>query len=356
MRSTKRKSAWVDNLSEVKYLPSELWPDILHKLPVKTLLKFREWHPRVGSKFSIHRTDTFCKIDYLFKIPQSYLLGGSCNGLILMENREKPNEMILWNPSIRKSLILPPCPVLGHKLYCLGFTPSNNDYKVFVFCGKEVGKMMLTAVYSLNNQLWRVQTPNPGIAQNLGLSRKSWSGHGNGYVICGGAMYWIVSDPHKTDSQVCFKLGTHLVSFDFEVEEFSFKQLSDAMKDSIVMFVFLFGESVGVFTMSFESNCIWVLEKDGGEDPWRLWFSGKPDVNASKLLEPYSSAFSKIIYVQKSKTFLINTTGFTVSYNIASHKIQRLGKSFRGQASLDTYVESLVLHKGFPGQTLTSFP
>lgn len=86
------------------------------------------------------------------------------------------------------------------------------------------------------------------------------------------------------------------------------------------------------------------------------WFSGAPNLEASKLLKPYSSPHINIHYVRNNNTFLINAPEGLMCYDIASNQIQCLGKSICGNLSFDTYVESLVLHKGSEGQTLTSFP
>lgn len=89
----------------------------------------------------------------------------------------------------------------------------------------------------------------------------------------------------------------------------------------------------------------------------KLWFSWEPNSEACKLLRSMTMAFPgpKFLYVQESNTFLIvekNKTERLMSYNITSQEIQHLGKSIRGPLSFDTYVESLVLHKGFKGKNL----
>ncbi|XP_074265449.1 F-box/kelch-repeat protein At3g23880-like [Silene latifolia] len=191
-------------ISESKYVPPEIWTQILSNLPAKTLLKFRcvckSWRFDIdnpafahlhyqnseNNKFlvtlkglgypeneecllTIHDAQTLRKNWSIFIKYDSYTyrLIGSCNGLLLVE-RSAPQgnhkEFRLWNPCIHKSLILPTCPLssslLGCSWYLFGFAPDLKDYKVVVFGlddgqGEDYAKMYF-AVYTLSNQQWTV--------------------------------------------------------------------------------------------------------------------------------------------------------------------------------------------------------
>ncbi|XP_056684048.1 uncharacterized protein [Spinacia oleracea] len=309
------------------------------------------------TQFTIRRSDSSWKTADLGRIFNlSYLTYGNCNGLMLMMNFFT-EEMILWNPFTRKSLILPPCP-LGSVDNMLGFAPSNNEYKVIACRFKYINGVRSSEVgiasFLLNDNQWKIKPKWTNVW--------SWDSlkYGPRRVFCGGILYWIGHDPRLSQKT------HHLLYVNFEVEKFSVMQLPEAAKESIVKFLFVLGESLAIFAMSCESSCIWVLEKDVGEDPWRLWFLGDPDLNACELFKSVTTGypFSKILYVQKSNAFLMveeierdGTIKYQpISYNIRSHKLQVLKKPIRNEIYLDTCVESLVLHKGFEGQTSISFP
>ena len=156
------------------YLPEEVVLEILHRLPVKSLIQFRcvskSWNSQITSSAFInshltqslslpsnsnklivrHRVDSpyvkhykliddnndsFNQIQNI-ELPlmshriQHFMLIGSANGLFSLFEQER---FVLWNPSIRKCITLPkPCITVG-RITCrptFGFDPRANDYKV----------------------------------------------------------------------------------------------------------------------------------------------------------------------------------------------------------------------------------
>uniref|UniRef100_A0A803M3E5 F-box protein n=1 Tax=Chenopodium quinoa TaxID=63459 RepID=A0A803M3E5_CHEQI len=78
------------------------------------------------------------------------------NGLLLMNLQRKIVELNLCNPCIRKSVLLPDCPLISKSddVEHLGF---GNDCKVVCF---ELGELSIAiAIYSLRDHRWRVK-PN----------------------------------------------------------------------------------------------------------------------------------------------------------------------------------------------------
>ncbi|XP_021733669.1 F-box protein CPR30-like [Chenopodium quinoa] len=384
-----RELSRVDRLSEDIHFPPELLLEILLWLPSKTLLKFRSvcriWcsfidssnfislHLNcynydysqksidhliaiqrivdVGCFFTIRSSDRLNTVADLAELAEPYSISGNCNGLILLNYGW--NAVRLWNPSIRKSLFLPDCPIKlrwsrirrCHVTYTLGFSRSSNDYKVLAVktnLPSYSDDKAYIAVYSLADHLWRVK-PNPVSVSKWAIS---WLSPEGGLVCCGGVVYWVDNDLHR-------KPGAYmkLYLYDFDVEEFSVMQLPDAVKESTHRLIFAHGDSLAVLLMSSESICIWVLKKDGGENPWRLWFKGEPHLNASKLFE-----CANVVYCKNSNTFLLNNNLATMSYDIANNQIRILKEKdmMNFRISFQTYVESLVLHKGF-GETITLF-
>ncbi|XP_021866237.2 F-box/kelch-repeat protein At3g23880-like [Spinacia oleracea] len=382
----KRKFTWDDELPEHSYLPTELLTEVLARLPVKTLVIFRlvcklwcsiidssdfiSMHLNVYNKNSsrhhhvlallafrsryeltVRPSDSSRKTGDLGRIPGSYQIVGNCNGLMLMKKYpSSPKELVLYNPCIRKSLILPTCP-LEYAVYILGFAPSSNEYKVFAckFSGRFSSENLeeaTIAVYSLNDRQWRVK---PNCWTNIWSWGRVDLTDGKRRVFCGGVLYWIG----------CASNHLHIMCVDFEVEKFSIMKLPEAAKGSniIVKFLFVLGESLAIYVMSLKSSRIFVMEKDHQHnvDPWRLWFRGDPDlINSPFLLSNrfinLGYPFSKILYVEETNAFLIvietsrvRKSYRLISYNIKTHQQKELIKP-RNAMYLDTYVESLVLH------------
>ncbi|XP_023910064.1 F-box/kelch-repeat protein At3g23880-like [Quercus suber] len=200
------------------YLPEEVVLQILYKIPVKSLIRFRcvskSWNSLITSSAFIHshltpslslpsNSDKLIVKDYDYRnevvtykfihdenndyslhqhveFPlrdggYTYLqLIGSVNGLFCLFESE---QIILWNPYIRKFITLPkPLPKTYRPIawtysyrYGFGFDPRNNDYKVVRMSERSKAKPPLVEVYSLKEGSWRRKTSaatllKPGIA------------------------------------------------------------------------------------------------------------------------------------------------------------------------------------------------
>ncbi|XP_074313581.1 putative F-box protein At1g32420 [Silene latifolia] len=368
-------SSFYDNL------PSELWINhILPTLPVKTLLRFRSvcklWRNtiddlrfvsehltlstnnveknqviaiemlRPGEKLicrlRVVNKNTLRKEADLFEQTECGFKG-SCNGLFLVicyDCKLRPSTVKLWNPSIRKSLILPPCPLLddfhlhSYVKYIFGFRPSRNDYVVFAF--REGMPMEFSvAVYTLSDNLWNIRDYKQGLSRH-NLFMLSCEDQ---FVYRDGVLHWFGKDPH-------------LISFDFELEEFSYLELPDVSQASITdhtfRYLFVLGESLALFSISSKWSSIWVLKNK----LWNLWFTG-------------TKWFAGFYYILKNpfvatRVFVENGGDITLVfgkaiYKIMSDEIQELNGSLNSQyLILDNYMESLVLHKGCQGRVIYS--
>ncbi|KAK6133788.1 hypothetical protein DH2020_032499 [Rehmannia glutinosa] len=189
---------------ETLNLPPEIIMEILSRLPVKSLLKFRcvskSWLSLISSSqfikthlknstnnaiLSSHRLVlTICNphfdlklcsvqslmfehltlvsdVDYPKKNPhRAVWIVGSCNGLICIAIDE--NDMFLWNPSTRTSKKLPPAAVKMKQgfyyIWGFGYNEFDDDYKVvgiFSVFGNGCVYESVVKVYSLRTNSWK---------------------------------------------------------------------------------------------------------------------------------------------------------------------------------------------------------
>ncbi|MCE3214742.1 hypothetical protein HAX54_053208 [Datura stramonium] len=123
-----------ESTSTIPILPEELISEILSRLPVKPLLKFR--------------------------------IIGSVNGLICLSTEN--DHLFMWNPSIRKYTKLPdPKPRLRKvywRQYGFGYDEFHDDYKIVgIFFFDEYGTTNKDEIkiYSLKSDSWRSVDPCP---------------------------------------------------------------------------------------------------------------------------------------------------------------------------------------------------
>ncbi|XP_074265243.1 F-box/kelch-repeat protein At3g06240-like [Silene latifolia] len=387
-------------ISECKYLPPDIWTRILSTLPAKTLLKLRcvckSWcsiidnpdfaHMQAqfnsenntsnrvlvalegmgytggqGCVLTVRDAETLSKTDHIFRIHSyRYRLIGSCNGLLLVE-RSAPQgclkELRLWNPCIRKSLILPNCPLpsplLYNSWYLFGFAHDNKDYKVVAFGfdnsqGIENEKIYF-AVYTLSNQQCTVRHDPLNVSSLNNNVSMFWMFNSlSAAVFFRGAAHWLGNNDNQ---RLAF---THLGSFDFDQEKVTLLELPFTCEErGSLRFLFLLGGSLAVFSISEVSSSIWVLEQDNQKGPWTLWFSGKSSEDGYEVF--------KLCYVNLEKVFYFeNDGGYLVcgnkAYNIGSGQVQPFKRYMSSHLKLETYLESLVLFKGYGARDLRSFP
>ncbi|XP_047339503.1 F-box protein CPR1-like [Impatiens glandulifera] len=238
-------------LQKMSPFPDEILANILSRLPVKCLLRSRcaskSWLALISTSYFVklhlnRSVQTKSNLDLLLWDGDTYrvdfdslddtvfqpidvdnhplrcyknyeTLWGSCDGLLCMSN--PIGDVILWNPSTRKSINLPYTPtefssekkVLENtrreRVYQLGYDNINGDYKVVrlvVLYGSQF-KDFEVKVYSLKSNSWHK-------SENC-LHCPDFNRTGNS--IAGGAMHWIsdvISDSKKESSIVAFDLGT----------------------------------------------------------------------------------------------------------------------------------------------------
>ncbi|GFQ01399.1 F-box/kelch-repeat protein at3g23880 [Phtheirospermum japonicum] len=262
-------------------LPNDVVIEILTRLPVKPLLKFRcvckSWlsiissHPFIKThltnskndpNFTHHRIMLNCRGNLkqcsarslLYEpIIESFHTGfssqssknsiwvvGSCDGLICLAIDKK--ELILWNPTTRISKNLPDFGVKisfrSYFAYGFGFDKSSDDYK---------GK-----VYSLKADLWK--------------TIKSFKGRwlmDDPATFANGKLYWIAN------SDLELKCGWDIAFFDLATDEYGVLEMPRYVKSG---FYSRLGVSQGrLFVMCSHvmSADVWIM--DGGGAGNGIW-------------------------------------------------------------------------------------
>ncbi|XP_059428696.1 uncharacterized protein LOC132162473 [Corylus avellana] len=142
------------------YLPEDLLIDILLRLPVKPLVRFRLVRAERHTMMLISGK----ALDVAVNIETPEIgdeLVGSCNGLVCLYNRKR--NITLWNPATREHKILPtlgidPDSPNTLRWNCVGFGYHLEDYKVvrILYSRDEPPNRAQVEVYSMSTGSWRV--------------------------------------------------------------------------------------------------------------------------------------------------------------------------------------------------------
>ncbi|XP_058214312.1 F-box/kelch-repeat protein At3g06240-like [Rhododendron vialii] len=228
--SIRRKNVWVEDSRPLPYLPLETIAEILSRVPVKPLLRFRcvskSWRCLISdpkfakahlslasasTDYTHHRLllitsggpnpyikscsvssimheqsdTTAVDHDYPFEKPRKRVwigFNGSCNGLVCI--MVPGYIMYLWNPATRKSMELPLIKmrnnVFSHTCG-IGYDDSIDDYKVVVILSAHVDRAIQkrVEVYTLRTDSWRRIRDCPHSLE--------WTDSG---IFVSGALHW----------------------------------------------------------------------------------------------------------------------------------------------------------------------
>ncbi|XP_008243394.1 PREDICTED: F-box/kelch-repeat protein At3g06240-like [Prunus mume] len=134
---------------------------------------------------------------------------GTCNGLVCLQ--EGDIATLIWNPSIRKFVVLPPPGVtfMGSESHAFGYDPLTNDYKVFrsVSYYKPSRLSRAVEIFSLARGCWK-RLRNAVVPANF--SPGNFTSNDKPDALVNGALHWI-----QTEGDDKF-----IVSFDLSTELF----------------------------------------------------------------------------------------------------------------------------------------
>ncbi|XP_042477783.1 F-box protein CPR1-like [Macadamia integrifolia] len=291
--------------SSSKNLPEFIVEDILLRLPVKSLLRFRcvckSWCALItdptfvkmhlnrsiekdtnrslifiGSPFKSVDLDA-CEMQAVEELelpplkPPKYSyqetkIGGSCNGLLCIYNSVE--DMFLWNPSTKRHRKLPFSPTESLDPYekCdsfnlgLGYDPTSDDYKlvrIAQFSGSRFKSYSNSEVkvYSLSSNSWR---NIPYMAKPFFLINNPGFG-----VLANSALHWVAFRETGPDP-----IGSSfIISIDLQDEKYREVLLPDC-KVTPLTFLGVRGGQLCAFYQFLDRVEVWVMKDYGMGDSW----------------------------------------------------------------------------------------
>ncbi|KAL0363150.1 UNVERIFIED_CONTAM: F-box protein CPR1 [Sesamum calycinum] len=313
----------IERLTEMPTLPFEIIEDILRRLPVKTLKRFRavakSWcflidsenfiklHLRQSLVSNSHRSlilgglglytidlDSLDKT-HVIKPPFYYKsvdgISNSCNGIVLVMS-EPP---ILWNPFSRDYKVLPECSVeypveldsYSKTSYGFGYDSTNDDYKIvrvveFRNETTHVWTHSETTIYSLKSNCWR---RIEGFPYPLPFLRGYWRVHING------ALHTPVEELHIHEARI--------MAFSVEREKHYEVTMPPGIRTrGVDMSLDVIGGCLSLVCAQRSRVVIWVMKEYGVKESWtKLLSICPPAIERDHFVKPlaYSREGDKIL-------------------------------------------------------------
>ncbi|KAM7497934.1 hypothetical protein LguiA_022348 [Lonicera macranthoides] len=374
------------------YLPSTVLTNILSRLEVKTLGRFRcvckSWCSIISSPNFINKhlahniSNTHLLLRYLSLCPKKehyslrsdysflelarikcpfktasgnfFRIIGCCNGLICLSDDYfgYRYNTIIWNPAIRIYVSLPTPRVCydsyGPYTYALGFgfNPNTVDYKVvriaYVYVDDESGSGYgryavppEVEVYEVSTGVWRNVSVN-GVMYKV--VEFIWSS-----AFVSGAVHWVVYDRNEEGGGEEGQFSNRILVFDMGSDVFSYLELPNQLANvyPLDLSIAAFGDTVVVYWCQARvlgrlcGRCaVWVMQEYGNVESW-----------SERFLVDLEGGISNVVGFRKSGELLLEKwIGSLVSYDPESDRIRSVGiHGGKDSFFMGNYVKSLAL-------------
>ncbi|KAL2928690.1 F-box protein CPR1 [Bienertia sinuspersici] len=289
-------------------LPTPLISEILSRLPVISLLRFRcisrSWRTLIdspnfiklhleNSKKNTTNHSIIFRDCYLYSAEFPALnraivinhplkcdhygteIVGSCNGLLCLSNGEEDglNGTIIYNPATKKHRQLPVSPIefpddilpsVERLIYGFGYDKVHDDYKLVrviqFYCGNPDFFDSEVKVYSLKANCWRRIKDFP---REYYLSyKRAWG------VYVNGCLHWVVSKNPESDG------SKYIMAFDLGSEKLKMVPKPKPLCGKCHLNVEVLRGCLGVLCNYFPIRSdLWIMEQYGVEGSWVKLFS-----------------------------------------------------------------------------------
>lgn len=287
-------------------LPEEVTGEVLRRLPVKPLLRFRcvskSWRSLIDSKqfirLHLHHSlrsnsnrailvdssklyyidlDSFKRVEIDVASIEPYSVVASCDGLVLLA--PKPGNISLWNPLTRKMSKLAEQPPLPDHFYlyeyvqaifAFGYDSKHDDYKVVRVVqaadDKDNGRFSSkAAIYSLKSDSWKKAADFPYL---LPRHTSRWG------VYLNGALHTVVKNGSKTEVIMAFDLGKE------EHYELPMPPYGGGGRDGGFAYVEVIGGFLAaVVPGKKKSSEIWLMKEYGVKKSWMKLLRFDPPIS-----------------------------------------------------------------------------
>ncbi|KAK9285130.1 hypothetical protein L1049_024315 [Liquidambar formosana] len=311
--------------------------------PADLLLLRQYFESGNKERYSLRRDNEtlrrYARLEFPFESQNPFFrIVGSCNGLLCLSDDFGfyTYTIILYNPSIRKSVTLPGPRVTfkthGPYKFALGFgfDAKHNDHKVVRIAniqgpvGLEYIVPPIVQLYSVASGSWREIDSS---AAPYEIIDRYWS-----QAFVNGAIHWLASDRQYDNLILSFDMGT---------EVFGTMKLPPCLVRSFVMDMSIkaFGESLLVVeydgALFFRESCsIWVMKEYGVAESW-----------SKRCTVSLRGGLGTAVALRKKGEILMSTDdGELVSYHPETQQTKDLGiHGTKDSFYVDNYMETLVL-------------
>lgn len=365
-------------MAQMRDLPHEIAVDILLRLPVKSLLRFRcvcrSWYALICSPqfVALHykratqklivatecsRNISLYSVDYDgvdnenaiqeldFSTDDPNLLKyaailGSCNGLLLV-GVYQDSFLYLWNPSTREYKELPDCPdsEYDYRVYGLGYHSRFDDYKVVVInpVVNEVGfpQSSHVIIYSLKTHSWKCVGEFPCRILHYGTS-----------INIHGVPHWLMNcEDHREEDSDSNLPALGISYFDFENELFEEVPGPDCEwpNNNPTLDLAVFGGCLCLTFIRGENREIWIMKEYGIKESWVKLFN----IMGLIAYQPFHRL--NFLALMKCGDLLVQIVGkklVVYSPNKNVYKEMVISREKKKLESAMLYVESLVPLRG----------
>ncbi|AES68758.1 putative F-box domain-containing protein [Medicago truncatula] len=331
-------------------LPSDVIPEIICRLPVKFILRFRcvckSWNSLISDPKFVKKqlcvsttrnlhfrnyaydsrkyiltsypldsdftdiTSNFTQSDWPYA--KFYRFIGSCNGIVCLADNEYTSLVICWNPSTRKFKELPlfekPTTGLNVMTFGFGYDSSKDNYKVVVvldyqFLDEDYSFVNKTQVmvHTLGTNIWRTIQEYPFGGLPVPVKKGEF---------VSGTINWLFSE--ESLECPCF-----IVSFDLAKE--SYQKISPPNLGGVdVGDLSVLGVLRDCLCVTTSGYDVWLMKEYGNKESWTKLFTipymrdpSKPKVDAraiyvfedDQVLLKYDFDLNLILYNPRRGTF-----------------------------------------------------